>query len=229
MQRAALAVLPFLLAGCPKGGPTSSEGPLNAELRAWHPPPKVVTYTRMNRAGPLPLPDVASRDEWVGPELEDGRLVYVITTYDVREVQAEPLYKVKAFYGTEGFGYLGSWEGDTYVAWEPPQVVLPSKPAVGQVWRAVHTKGAVQSERTCEILAGDVCEDGMVVVCDSKRDGGRIIMRDHFCPGIGWASFEAMALVGDNPPVRMWSEHFERDGVSVPMFDTEGELDEGAE
>src|SRR5690606_34750995 len=116
-MKGALLLLPALLVGCPKGPPASGDATLSSELRQWHPPPQVVTYTRMNRAGPLPLPDVESRDEWVGPELEAGRLVYTVTTYDVREEQPEVLYRHKAFYGPEGFGYLGSWEEDTYVAW----------------------------------------------------------------------------------------------------------------
>jgi hypothetical protein len=216
MKRAAPLAALLLLVACPKNGDVKSgDQTMPPEVRKWAPPPEVVTYNRINCAGPLPLPDVPSRDEWVGPELEDGRLVYTVTTYDTRQDPPAELYKFKAFYGPEGFGYLGSWNKDVYTAWVPPEIVLPADPQVGQTWQAVHQQGTSTSDRSCEIVKSNLCDGGIVSVCDSKRDGGRIIMRDHFCPSIGWAGFEAMAVAGDNPPVRMWSEHLVRDGVAV--------------
>lgn len=227
MIRLAVCALPALLVACPKTGATGSgTDAMSAEMRKWAAPPETFEYLRVNRAGPLPLPDVQSRDEWVGPELEDGRLVYTVTTFDDREAVPEEVYKYKVFYGPEGFGNLGSWEDGEYTAWVPPQVVLPPEPAVGQTWHAVHQKGKATSDRECEIMESDLCEGGIVSVCDSKREGGRIIMRDHFCPDMGWVGFEAMALAGDNPPVRMWSEQMTRNGVRLGVDDTTEEAPE---
>jgi len=187
-------------------------------LSKWAPPPKVVEFTRLNYAGPLPLPDVAIREDWTGPEQQDGRLVYDVTSWEIVDGDIpRTTERASAFYGPEGFGWLGTWAEDgTYSEWEPPQVVLPPKPKIGATWSAVHTKGTVTSERSCEILASALCEGGLVSVCDSKREGGRIILRDHFCPGVGWSGFEGMMIIEDRPPVRMWSERVTRDGVRLP-------------
>lgn len=213
-MRLALCVVP-LLAGCVAAHAATLP---SKALGKWAPPPKVVEFTRLNFAGPLPLPDVSIREDWAGPEQLDGRLVYDVTSWEVAEGDIpRTAERASAFYGPEGFGWLGTWAEDgTYTAWEPPQVVLPPKPKVGATWSATHVKGNVTSERSCEILASSLCEGGIVSVCDSKRDAGRIILRDHFCPGVGWSGFEGMMLIGDRPPVRMWSERVSRDGVRLP-------------
>lgn len=192
-----------------------------AATRAVAPPPGVLTYTRVNVAGPFDLPDVPMRERWEGPVLSDSGDVQ----YDVIAENASTgrvLEVVRVFYGEDGYGFVGTVQPDgTLQRWDPVQVVLPPDPKVGQIWEATHRKGPSVSVRSCEILASQGCEGGMVSVCESKRDGGTIVLRDHFCPGTGWAGFEALVVAANQPPVRMWSEELERDGVAVPAFERE--------
>lgn len=207
----------LLLTGCPKGSGGGWTG-MPESLKTWVIFPQTTEYRRINRAGPLPLPDVDIRDDWSGPSLDGNRLLYDVQTTDVTEGVPRPLEQVRHFVDETGYGYLGTFQEDGSVqVWDPPQVVLPLNPKVGDTWSGTHTKGQSISERSCEIMASDICEGGLVPVCESKRDGGRIILRDHFCPGIGWVGFEAMVLMGSNPPVRMWSVDLARDGVMAPQ------------
>ena len=187
-------------------------------VNKWAPPPTTIEYTRVNYAGPLPLPDVPSRDDWVGPTPDGNRMLYDVTSWELYEgAIPRTAERATVFYGPQGYGYLGTWsEEGVYETWDVPMVVLPPKPKVGATWSATHTKNGVVSERSCEIMASDLCTDGIVSVCDSKRAEGRIILRDHFCPNVGWSGFEAMIVVGENPPVRMWTTGVVRDGVALP-------------
>lgn len=215
----------LLLTACPRGGQTSTSTDWMAgELQRLAPPPSEVRYTRANRAGPMPLPDVQILETWQGPTLQDGLLLYDVETFDVSEGQPDWLETVRHFFGPDGYGYLGTrTEDGTLERWEPRQVVLPPNPEIGQTWTASHVKGDQVSERTCEIMASELCDGGLVSVCDSKRGGGRIVLRDHFCPGVGWSGFEAMVVAGSKPPVRMWSEGVTRDGVALPDAPTPDE------
>ncbi|MBW1879881.1 MAG: hypothetical protein JRI25_13325 [Deltaproteobacteria bacterium] len=226
MKRVVIVLLPLFLAA-----PTCGKKPVSTDwgspdVQRWAPPPQVVEYDRINVAGPFSLPDVRIRDEWHGPVLDDEILRYDIHTYDITEEPPELLEIVRHFFGPGGYGYIGTLdeEGNLEI-WDPPQVVLPASPSVGMSWSGTHQKGASTSVRSCEIMTSKFCEGGIVSVCESQRDGGRIILRDQFCPEVGWSGFEAMVLAGEKPPIRMWSEHVVRDGVALP----EPELGEGPE
>ena len=67
-----------------------------------------------------------------------------------------------------------------------------------------------------EVSLGDASEFYQEPLMEVTQDQGRIILRDHFCPNIGWSGFEAMIVVGENPPVRMWTTGVVRDGVALP-------------
>lgn len=202
-----LAVL--VMASCPKPGPIM---PDVASTRAIAPPPGVVTYTRVNVAGPFDLPDVQIREQWEGPALNGERVLYDVITDNA--ATGHQLEVVRVFYGPEGYGYVGTIQPDgTLQRWDPAQIVLPPNAKIGDSWEGTHQKGPSLSVRSCEILASEGCEGGMVTVCESKRDGGRIVLRDHFCPGAGWSGFEALVMVPSQPTVRMWSEGVQRDGT----------------
>lgn len=216
MKHVALLAPVVLLAGCPHKQPENQWVP--AGVQQWAPPPQVVEYTRVNVAGPFHLPDVRLRDEWSGPVLEGDHLLYDVVTTDITDDAApEWLETTRHVFGADGYGYLGTLDEEGNLeAWDPVEFVLPANPQVGDAWEGTHTKGEYVSERSCEILASEYCDGGLVSVCDSHRGGGRIILRDHFCPDIGWAGFEAMVVAGDRPPIRMWSEKVVRDGVALP-------------
>ena len=165
----------------------------------------------------MDLPDTQIRDVWDGPVLEDGRLVYTVTTWQIhpKDGREQQLEQVRHFYGPEGYGYLGTLDAEgVFEPWVPLQVVLPPEPVVGMTWEGDHVKGASKSERSCEILVSDYCLGGIVSVCQSNKDGGVIVLRDHFCPNIGWGGFEALVQLPDAPSsIQMWSEELTRDGL----------------
>jgi len=207
--------LVVLSTGCPRHPPAPTWGGTDA-VRTWAKAPAVVEYVRVNMADEMALPDKPLRAEWNGPAVVDGRLLYDVITYDITE-QPIVVEAVRHFYGPEGFGYLGTLlEDGTLEAWDPPQVVLPPDPHVGQTWAATHLQGERSSDRSCEISDSDLCDGGLVSVCDSVLPEGRIVLRDHFCPEVGWAGFEALVLRDGVPTVRMWSTQVVVDGTALP-------------
>lgn len=203
----------LLLLGCPHPGPL--ESPV---ARIWAPPPAEATYVRVAVAGPVDLPPVPFKVSWSVPTLVDGRVVVDVVEWDMSGPEPEAREQIRHFYGPEGFGYLGTVDDSgALVRWDPPQVVLPPRPAVGDTWSATHTKGDRVSERTCEIQASSLCDDGLVSVCDSTFPEGRLILRDHFCPDVGWVGFEALRQAEGQPTVRFWTEDLRRDGVLIPL------------
>lgn len=213
-MRAALVCL--LLAGCPK---PSSPFPDVTEARKLAPPPREVSYTRVNVAGPFDLPNVPIVETWEGPSFSDDQITYDVTATNASTGRVLDVTRV--VYGPGGYGYLGTVERDgTIQRWDPMQVVLPMGAKVGDSWEGEHRKGASLSIRSCEILEAKVCDRGLVVVCESKRDGGVVVLRDHFCPDLGWVGFEAMVQTPNQHPMQMWSEEVARDGVPGPVFET---------
>ncbi len=214
-------MIPFMVllaATCGRGGPGPTAPSIPAGIQSVAPPPKTVEYTRVNVAGDVALPENRIREDWVGPALSDDLLTWDVTSTDITAGgRGQRLETVRHFVGKDGYGYLGTVdEAGALTAWEPRQVLLPPDPKVGDTWTAEHTKASSVSKRSCEILDSDYCPGGIVVVCDSRKDGGVIILRDHFCQGVGWGGFEALVQTGNSPSVRMWSEELIRDGAPVP-------------
>lgn len=211
-----------MLVGCPKGGTGTARGLSPAELA---PPSAVVEYDRHTVAGPFPLPVLQHREDWQGPTERGGLVLYDVLTYDVTDGIEDLMETVRVFYGPDGYGFLGTVdENGGLEPWEPPQVVLPQRAQVGVTWTDTHTKGGRTSERTCELMAADHCEGGVISVCESRREMGVVVLRDHFCPGQGWVGFEALQRVGAQPPLRMWSETITRDGrvlSGIPVSESE--------
>lgn len=190
-----------------------------AELRKANPPPREVSYMRQNVAGPMELPPVAVSEQWVGPLLDGDLVCYDVTTTNAGT--GTVLESVRVYYSPEGMGYLGTVNQDGELdRWSPRQLVLPTDAEVGQSWEATHTKTEVTSTRRCEIQVSEGCDGGLVSVCESTRDDGTVILRDHFCPSFGWSGFEALVVRPNQPPVRMWSESLVKDGVPGPGLGT---------
>lgn len=204
------AVLLLLALGCP-------DRTYGGRAMEWAPPPSVVTYTRVDVSEPFDLPPKPMRMVWNGPAIVDDLLLYDVFTEDSSLGHPVVVERVRHFYGPAGYGYLGTLNAAGELErWDPPQVVLPPDAEVGRTWSGTHVKGTRTSERTCEILASELCGGGIVSVCDSALPGGHVILRDHFCPGVGWAGFEALIRRDDQPTVRMWSEGLVREGQSLP-------------
>ncbi len=212
MRSAWLCLALVGLVGCPKGGGRSALTALD-----YAKPASTVDYDRHTVAGPFPLPVLQHREEWQGPIVQGERTFYDVETYDITDGGHDWMETVRVFYGPLGYGFAGTLDEDGDLeAWEPAQVVLPAKPRVGDTWTQTHTKGSRSSERSCEIMVAEHCAGGIVSVCESKRPLGVVVLRDHFCPAQGWVGFEALQSVGNQPPLRMWSETIARDGIAIP-------------
>jgi hypothetical protein len=223
VTRARWVVVAVVAAGCPKTPPEPAFVGVSPALMRLAPPPQVVEYDRHTVAGPFGLPDLRHREEWGAPTPTGHDLVWDVATWDVTDDGRDLIETVRVFYGPDGYGFLGTVVDGALEPWEPRQVVLPPDPHVGDTWTATHTKGGRTGERTCEIMATDHCIGGVVSVCESKKPDGVVVLRDHFCPGDGWVGFEALQMVGSNPPVRMWSEEVTRDGRALLPLPVEEE------
>jgi hypothetical protein len=188
------------LAACQHGG---------AALDALAQPPYRVEYREHRVLGPVDLGSARVAQTWDGPETLEGRQVYTVQEVELDE-GASVRARYRVFYGPEGFGYLGTYASSgEFLAYDPPEVVLPPDPRVGTAWSASHTHGDRAKVRTCEIMASTLCPPGLVVVCETQEEGARTIFRDHFCPGEGWVGFEAMQI-RDDVASRMWSDELVR-------------------
>ena len=217
MRRVWLGLGLFGLIGCPKGGGGSSLTAMDFAK-----PAATIDYDRHTVAGPFPLPVLQHREEWQPPIVQGDNTLYDVKTYDTTDGNHDWMETVRVFYGPAGYGFFGTVDEDGDVErWEPAQVVLPANPAIGDTWTATHTKGNRSSERSCEIMPASHCAGGIVSVCESRREIGVVVLRDHFCPAQGWVGFEALQSVGAQPPLRMWSETIARDGVPIPGIPVE--------
>jgi len=205
-----LGVAVMLTAGCPKSGRVS--GPVPDTLTPFAAPPTSVEYARYTVAGPFDLPVLTHREEWAGPTPIGDDLTWDVATWDTTGGARDLLETVRVYLGPGGYGFVGTVEDGTLIPWDPPQQLLPADPHVGDTWQQTHTKAGRSSERSCEIQAEAACDGGLVVVCESQKPSGVVVLRDHFCPDEGWVGFEALQRVDDQPPVRMWSEQVVRDG-----------------
>ncbi|MBN2797596.1 MAG: hypothetical protein JXX28_00455 [Deltaproteobacteria bacterium] len=208
------AALLLLTLGACKTGKVDSFG--GEALRAIAAPPSSLSYEQVAVADGFFLPVRQMEGRWSGPVLVDDRMLYDVEEWEVREEERIVRERLRVFYGPQGFGYVGTLdEGGALTPWEPPQVVLPPHPEVGMRWTATHRKGDRTSVRTCNLGASDLCEGGLVSVCDSVMDEGQVVLRDHFCPGVGHVGFEALVVRENQPSLRMWSRDLVRDGVQV--------------
>jgi len=205
----------WLTVGCSHGREVSKLGRIAPELQRFAQPPALLEYQRVVVAGEMQLPSKIISDRWEGPRLEGSRLIYDVTTVESGPKSIKTSW-VRHFYDKQGYGYVGTLDKQGHLeAWQPAQMVLPAGFRVGQKWSATHKKGEVLSERSCEIMESNLCEGGVTAVCTSEREGGRISLRDHFCPMSGWSGFEALIQKEDQPSVRLWSEGLLRNGQRV--------------
>ena len=88
--------------------------------------------------------------------------------------------------------------------------MLPPDAAVGSSWQGEHRQGELTISRTCEIMRSNLCDVGMVVVCDRIGGGLRIVTRDHYCEGQGWSGYESLLVRDEGGKVRTWTEGLTR-------------------
>lgn len=193
---------------------TSSDaavGPSAALLR-FAPPPRRVRYARCGDAGVFPLPRVTLEEQWTDgtahrPEgLEGEWRVFRRTTRERIDGEPGPLSEdALVAYGPAGLVDLGVFTGEVLELYVPFQVVLPAEPAVGATWTAEHVRGDRRTQRTVELVAGDLPGE-LVSVAEIRRDDGVMVLRNRYVEGEGWVGYEALVQVPGRPSLRLWSE-----------------------
>jgi hypothetical protein len=146
------------------------------------------TETILRPSSPPQRRTVEERAKWV--RSEGARRMY--------EVVRDDGSKRVSFAG-DGVGTIAAVDSTTgdLASYDPPQIVLPTSPAVGARWSSRHMLGTrvASTLRECELLAGERCAQGLTSHCTSHlADGNVIEMRVHFCDGTGY--------VGENDVVR---------------------------
>jgi hypothetical protein len=199
---AAVAAAAACVAGC---GHHAVDGPLFSA-------PSVLTWDEEVDLAGLAQLHLGITQTWSVPRVVDGRSVFTISEAEIGPQGRKIRARYEVFDGPEGYGYLAS-DGD---AWDPPEVVLPAGAAVGTTWKADHVRAGHTITRSCEVMASDKCSGGLVSVCDGTSDtSGRTILREHFCPGVGWAGYEAMHISPDGEVERRWTTNVKRDGKKL--------------
>lgn len=75
-----------------------------------------------------------------------------------------------------------------------PKLELPRDPTPGLVWSAVHDSPLGESLRTCRLDVEDSwCSGGVVTHCRTTRGAREILLRSHYCPGVGLVGQEGSA------------------------------------
>lgn len=191
---------------------------VEGDVTTWAPPPKEVTFDLVTVIGQLGLPAGKTAMTWAGPKRDGVLEVYEVTVEDRSATPPRPIEGYRQAYGPMGLVLLGVVDDQgAYHAWEPAQMLLPSRPRIGQTWSGTHARDGESVERSCEILRSELCGGGQVAVCDTRFSDGHVqIIRDHYCPGLGWIGFEALQQRPEQASVRTWTENLQRDGVGVP-------------
>lgn len=211
-------LLPALLVACPK--PPAEPAFEPPPVLRYAPPPREVTWREVSMLGGLGRHAVRVRQTWTGPREEPDRLVWTVTESIVDEHGERVRERYVVYFGPDGFGTLGvEDDAGALRPYAPPELVLPVDAHVGAEWEGVHVLGDSLSERACAVDDSDLCDGGLVSVCESDVEQGgvrmhRMVMRQHFCPDIGWSGYEALLLTPE-ATMRVWTEDVERDGIPL--------------
>lgn len=202
-MRAVVALL--LLSAC-KNAPHAAADPLGA-------PVSRISWREVIESNGLGF-SIGVNQVWTKLEPLGADDVYRIVETEERADGPFVRAVYEVYRGPSGFGYLATDNAAGRVTWDPPEVIFPAAPKVGDRWTATHLKGARSIERSCEILASELCPEGLVSVCDATSIGGdglssRTIVREHLCPDVGWAGYESM-FVKDTASEKRWTEELTR-------------------
>ena len=210
MTRMHRLFLLLAVCGCPKGGNVGS-------LEQAVPPPHDVNWRETVVIDGIVRLSFGVSQQWIGPkDLGDGRKAWRIVENEEKPEGIKERARYDLVLGPDGFGYLGTVQADgSLQEWEPPELILPPDPVVGAKFTTKSKKGERTVERSCELLASDLCNGGIVSVCEAADEHGTTVMREHFCPGVGWSGYESLRVF-DGHSEKRWTEDLVRDGVSVP-------------
>ncbi|MFT7520496.1 MAG: hypothetical protein ACI9MC_002645 [Kiritimatiellia bacterium] len=176
------------------------------------PPPRSIQWERKRVVGRVGLPLEPVVQRWTRFNAGRDAVVYDVITGG--EEQGLPKVAQQLRYDRAGLSIVaeGTVKDGTpnYSVWEPPLLMLPPDAALGRKWSSQHTFDEQTVQRDCEILRSNLCDDGMVVVCDRSGGDLRLVTRDHYCAGQGWGGYESLLVREGQPAVRTWTEGLRR-------------------
>jgi hypothetical protein len=198
-----LAAVSTLVAGCAKEPPPPLVGKtLSLEYR--FPPRQSLDWTEYVSVDGVATLRLSVHQDWaVVPGVPSTHMIVEEQDDGVKK-RVRARYRVG--YTPAGFGYLATELRDgSLEPWEPVEIVLPFDAHVGETWAAEHRKGQRRFRRECEIRGSERCDGGLVSVCDLRDENVRTVMREHFCPGVGWSGYESLHYE-EGHVERRWSE-----------------------
>ncbi|MCK6523955.1 hypothetical protein L6R49_21305 [Myxococcota bacterium] len=212
-----------LVGACGERPPRSNAAPLTAaeRLNALVSLGTEVEYTEVSAVNlSADRQRVAVVDRWSPPTVSGEVTLYEVTTTERGPDGAERV-RERARYelGPEGWRLLGTEvSGRPYVAFEPPQVVLPPDPKVGAFWTGTHRVGDTTRERSCSITPSSACEGGLVSDCVTAMGERAVKLQQHYCPGLGWVGYTGEVELPGGALMYLSSESARRDGRPLPAI-----------
>lgn len=185
---AIVAALAAHLLAC-REAPRETPAPSNRFIRL---PARTRQYTTIWNSGDVAAHSTRTTETW-GPPAQVGRLsVRRVESREVRAGQPDRVTRMRVFVDRGAYGVYSTLNDDgTEERYDPPEVVIPAQPRVGQRWQGAHRKGALVIHRTCELVAFDGCPGGASVDCHLRIDQDTVHVVDHFCPDVGWIGEDA--------------------------------------
>jgi len=210
-MRVSSLALALVLVCCSRAAPRrDAPAGLHPSLAQWASPLAEATYVRHRAVADVELPATPVRQRW----LRDGGDPWVFEARTSALTADAPEVAQRFAYGPAGLSIRAEGavvdDRPSWVPWDPPLLVLPVEPAIGTRWQGEHRHAEERVERACELLRSDACADGLVVVCERTHLGFRLITRDHFCRGDGWAGYESLLVRPNQPSVRTWTSDVNR-------------------
>ncbi len=189
MERARLAVpaVALLALSCSKP-PSEALVPSNPYLRLPRQTRQYTTIWHSNEPSAYPT---RTTETW-GPATQVGRLtVRTIESRETQDGQPDRVDHMKVFVDRGAFGIYSSTGANGEERYDPPEVVMPAQPRVGQRWAGQHRHAGRVIRRTCELVAFAGCPRGLSADCHSQMEQVTVHQVEHFCPGIGWIGEDA--------------------------------------
>lgn len=186
--RSPLAVVVTLLLAC-REAPRETPAPSNPLIQL---PRQTRQYTTIWNSGDPAAFSTRTTETW-GPPARVGRLALrTVESREVRAGQPDRVTRMRVFVDRGAYGVYSTLNDDgTEDRYDPPEVVIPAQPRIGQRWQGDHRKSGLVIRRTCELQAFEGCPGGVSVDCHLRIDQDIVHVVEHFCPGVGWIGEDA--------------------------------------
>jgi hypothetical protein len=147
-----------------------------------------------------------------GPPDWPGTVYETTTSYADGRASSVTRYVV----GPRGVAYFATVTGEDERLFAP-KVALPPWVRPRDRWEGLHG----DNDRSCVAERTPFCRDGVATACTTAWDDRATWMRQHWCPGLGWAGFELVTVSAGGTWATSFSTDVRKDGVSLPAVPLE--------